>query len=208
MERNNIALIDGDYARRAQIVSALMRKGRYVEPFESLKDFKTRRHDRQVILVHDEGTLIKDVLGWCLSEGHVVSAVAYAEEPDSKSVVSAIRSGAVDYCPWPIDADGLENVLESCEAYSEKEWVSLERTISARKSIERLTPREKEILFSIAAGLSTKEMAKELNISVRTVEVHRTHLICKIGASNSSEAVRVAMEAQLRQFADIATRAI
>jgi len=208
MARNNIALIDGDYTRRARIVSALMRKGRYVEPFESLKDFKTCRHDRQVILVHDEGTLVKDVLGWCLSGGQVVSAVAYAQEPDPKSVVSAIRSGAVDYCPWPIDADGLESVLETCEAIAEKEWISLERTINARKSIDRLTPREKEILFSIAAGLSTKEMAKELNISVRTVEVHRTHLICKIGASNSSEAVRVAMEAQLRQFADFATRAI
>lgn len=208
MERNNIALIDGDYARRARIVSALMQKGRYVEPFESLKDFKTRRHDRQVILVHDEGTLVQDVIGWCLGEGQLVGAVAYAQEPDAKSVVSAIRSGAVDYCPWPIDADSLESILESCEAISEKEWISLERTISARKSLERLTPREKEVLFSIAAGLSTKEIANELKISSRTVEVHRTHLILKIGASNSSEAVRIAMEAQIRKFADIATREI
>jgi FixJ family two-component response regulator len=208
MERNNIAVIDGDYSRRARIVSALMRKGRYVEPFESLQDFKTRRHDRRVILVHDEGTLVQDVLGWCFGEGQLVGAVAYAQEPDAKSVVSAIRSGAVDYCPWPIDADSLESVLESCEAISEKEWVSLDRTIRARKSLERLTPREKEVLFSIAAGLSTKEIANELKISTRTVEVHRTHLILKIGASNSSEAVRIAMEAQIFKFADIATREI
>jgi two-component system response regulator FixJ len=207
MERNNIALIDSDYARRARIVSALMRKGRYVEPFESLKDFMSRRHDRQVVLVHDEGTLVQDVIGWCMNEGQLVGAVAYAQEPDPKSVVSAIRSGAVDYCQWPIDPDSLEDVLESCEAISEQAWVSLERTINARKAIERLTAREKEVLFSITAGLSTKEIAKQLNISIRTVEVHRTHLICKIGASNSSEAVRIAMEAQIKQFAEDATRA-
>jgi two-component system response regulator FixJ len=202
MRRNNIALIDGDYVRRAHLVAALMQKGRHVEPYDGLQDFMTRRHDRQVVLVHDEGTLVQDVLGWCLSEGQLVGAVAYSQEPNPKSVVAAIRSGAVDYCSWPIDADTLESVLEACEAISEKEWVSLERTISARKAIRRLTPREKEVLFSITAGMSTKEIANELKISVRTVEVHRTHLIYKIGASNSSEAVRIAMEAQLRQIAN------
>lgn len=163
-----------------------------------MQEFKTRRHDRQVILVHDEGTLVQDVLGWCLEEGQLVGAVAYGQQPDPKSVVSAIRLGAVDYCPWPMDADSLNGVLETCEAVSESEWVRRERIIAARKSIARLTPREKEVLFSITSGLSTKDIAKNLSISTRTVEVHRTNLICKLGASNSAEAVRIAVEAQLR----------
>lgn len=202
MPKNPIALVDSDYDRCAEIVSALTSRGRIVEAYENLSDFSQRRHDRQIIMVHDEGGLIKDVIEWCQVKGQLVCTVGYSEQPDPKSVVMAIRLGAIDYCSWPFDSLRLNEVLDSIGSISAKEWDSLERLNSARKSLSKLTSREKEILLYISEGLSNKEIAQDLNISIRTVEVHRTHLICKIGAANSFEAVRIAIEAGLRRLPD------
>lgn len=64
----------------------------------------------------------------------------------------------------------------------------------AKSYIPELTRREKEVLAHIANGLSDSEIAKELFISASTVESHRKNLRTKIGARNSAEMVRIAME--------------
>ena len=58
---------------------------------------------------------------------------------------------------------------------------------------ERLTPRERDVLSQIASAASNKEAAKNLGISQRTVEIHRVHIMQKLGAKNTADLVRIVL---------------
>jgi FixJ family two-component response regulator len=58
---------------------------------------------------------------------------------------------------------------------------------------ELLTPREREVLTHIAAGASNKEVGRNLGISMRTVEVHRAHIMEKLCAKNAADLVRIVL---------------
>lgn len=195
MNQAPVALVDSDYARRARIVHALTSAGRHVEPFESLLEFKAKAHDRSIVLVHDEDTLVQDVIQWCRREGQLVGVLVYAESPSPKSLVQAIRFGATDYCQWPLNPEPLQQAVDGCQAIAETEWTRAEKQANARKLIERLTPREKEVLTFMTKGFSNRAIGEQLGISPRTVEIHRGHMLSKLYANNSPDAVRIALEA-------------
>jgi len=66
------------------------------------------------------------------------------------------------------------------------------------KAIDRLTPRERAVLEEITAGASNKEAGRRLGISPRTVEVHRAHIMDKLGARNAADLVRIALGQERR----------
>lgn len=195
MNQAPISLVDSDYARRARIAHALTSAGRHVEPFENLEEFAAKSHDRSILMVHDEGTLVQDVINWCQREGQLVGALVYAQNPAPKAVVQAIRLGATDYCQWPLDTESLQEAVDSCQSLAETEWTRAEKQAFARKLIERLTPREKEVLTYMTKGFSNRAIGEQLGISPRTVEIHRGHMLSKLYANNSPDAVRIALEA-------------
>lgn len=188
MTQAPVSLVDGDYARRARIAHALASTGRHVEPFESLEEFTAKSHDRAVLLV-------RDVINWCQREGQLIGTLVYAQDPSPKAVVEAIRSGATDYCQWPLDPQSLQEAVDACQAIAETQWTRAEKQAFARKLIERLTPREKEVLTYMTKGFSNRAIGEQLGISPRTVEIHRGHMLSKLYANNSPDAVRIALEA-------------
>lgn len=195
MNEAPVSLVDSDYARRARIAHALTSANRHVEPFESLQEFKAKTHDRTIVLVHDEGTLVQDIIQWCRREGQLVGVLVYAQNPTPKAVVQAVRYGATDYCPWPLDPEDLREAVDACHAVAEVDWTRAEKQALARKLIERLTPREKEVLTFMTKGFSNRAIGEHLGISPRTVEIHRGHMLSKLYANNSPDAVRIALEA-------------
>jgi FixJ family two-component response regulator len=69
--------------------------------------------------------------------------------------------------------------------------------IEARDRISTLSTREREVLDWLAEGSSNKAIARELDISPRTVEIHRANMMNKLGARHAAEAVRLRLEAKL-----------
>lgn len=65
--------------------------------------------------------------------------------------------------------------------------------------MNNLTPREKEVMRMIIDGKSNKEMARIIDISPRTIEVHRGNVMRKSGAKNAADLVRMAMESRDKQ---------
>jgi DNA-binding CsgD family transcriptional regulator len=61
------------------------------------------------------------------------------------------------------------------------------------KRVQRLTPREREVLAELIAGASNKEAGRRLGVSPRTIEVHRAHIMEKLGARNAADLVRIAL---------------
>ena len=73
------------------------------------------------------------------------------------------------------------------------------RLIDARRRIDQLSKREREVLDWLSEGCSNKAIARELEISPRTVEIHRANMMDKLGAGHAAEAVRLRLEAGLEK---------
>jgi two-component system response regulator FixJ len=114
---------------------------------------------------------------------------------DVPLAVEAMKLGAVDFLEKPFDDDLLiamvETGLKRAEPEAKQEAVT--REIAGR--IATLSPRERQVMDGLVAGLSNKAIAREYDISPRTIEVYRANVMTKMQAGSLSELVRFAMRA-------------
>lgn len=113
---------------------------------------------------------------------------------DVPLAVEAMKLGAVDFLEKPFDDDRLIRMIEA--AIRQGEPVAKdEAEIVAR--IDSLSPRERQVMEGLVAGLSNKMIARNYDISPRTIEVYRANVMTKMQANSLSELVRLAMRAGL-----------
>jgi two-component system, LuxR family, response regulator FixJ len=117
---------------------------------------------------------------------------------DIPSAVEAIKSGAFDFIEKRLDAANLvARVGEAIEARAHARQEGNgggENLAPAFPGSELLTRREHEVLALIADSATNKEAAQKLGISQRTVEIHRAHIMHKLGAKNSVDLARKVMQ--------------
>lgn len=194
---SKIFLVDGDMRRRATISHCLSQCDIHVEPYESVAELRGHMAEFGLVLIHDDGTAISQAVD-CLAEaGNWMPVIGFAEMPEPRAVVRAIHLGAVDYLAWPFAQGEVVNLIADAAATVETIGNRQTRAYSAKKRVERLSKREREVLLSVANGLSSQKIAEQLEISPRTVEIHRSNMLSKLGASNTSEAIRLAVEADI-----------
>jgi two-component system response regulator FixJ len=111
---------------------------------------------------------------------------------DVQSAVRAMKAGAVDFIEKPYRDDALIAAIESALKDSAPQNRAVEMT-SAAAQIDTLSPREREVLDALVAGHPNKVIAFDLGISVRTVEVHRSRMMDRLGVRQLAEAVRLAV---------------
>jgi FixJ family two-component response regulator len=130
-------------------------------------------------------------------QGQWLPVIGFAQEPDTRQVVSAVLEGAIDYIAWPFTREDITRVVNDAEAKAEVFGSTKLREALARSRVDRLTKREREVLAGVAGGLSNRMIGEKLSISPRTVEIHRANMLTKMGANHTSEAIRIAIEASL-----------
>jgi FixJ family two-component response regulator len=195
--RTSILLVDGNSRRRAAISHNFSGSTLHVEPFEDGAELIARKPDEGVLLVHDEGDAISPLLEAMSQSGNWLPIIAYSEAVVPGRIVEAILHGAVDYLTFPFDAAAVsESAARATERSSAMSGTRLREAV-ARSRIERLTRREREVLAGVADGLSNRKIGERLDISPRTVEIHRANMLGKMGANHTSEAIRIAIEAAL-----------
>lgn len=195
MLSRKLKLVDSDIRRRAAISHALSANGFHVEPFEDIDELAMHWPQTGVILMEDRDDAIALLLQRMVGSGQWLPVVGFSEEPTTHAVVKAVLSGAVDYLGWPFDAGDVKGAYHSAEASMAAIGNSRLREAQARHRVQKLTPREREVLTGITGGLSNRRIGEQLAISPRTVEIHRANMLSKMGVNHTSDAIRIAVEA-------------
>ncbi len=114
---------------------------------------------------------------------------------DVPLAVEAMKLGALDFLEKPFEDDRLIGMIET--ALAESQSGSKNETLSADliARVASLTQRERQVMQGLVTGQSNKTIAREYDISPRTVEVYRANVMTKMQAGNLSELVRFAIRA-------------
>ena len=121
--------------------------------------------------------------------------LAMSGRPDVALAVEAMKLGALDFLEKPVDATKLAAALQPAWAALEASLEQGEARRVAQERLARLTARELDISLALFSGRSNKAVAHDLGISVRTVEMHRAHIMAKLGVKSIAEAAVMATHA-------------
>ena len=116
---------------------------------------------------------------------------------DVPLAVEAMKLGAVDFLEKPFEDDRLTGMIEAAIRRAEPAAKDDAVTQDIAARIATLSPRERQVMEGLIAGLSNKLIARDYDISPRTIEVYRANVMTKMQAASLSELVRLAMRAGL-----------
>ena len=116
---------------------------------------------------------------------------------DVELAVRAMKAGAVDFLEKPYKAEELTEAVERAFERAEQTRESQAARTEAAAKLNALTPREREILQGLRAGMANKMIARWLDLSPRTVEVYRAKMMAKLGVTSLSQALRIALDGEL-----------
>jgi len=123
-------------------------------------------------------------------------AIAVTEPGNVAFAVQAMRAGAVDVLETTVTPERIGQVLHGARTRLAARATGARGPADARARIERLTPRERQVLAALVEGAPNKAIARALDLSPRTVEIHRASLMERLGARSLSDALRVAFTAE------------
>ena len=198
-DRTLIYVIDDDDAVRDSLEALLLAEGFDVLGFGSAEAFlDTGKSSSAACCLLDvrmpgkDGlTLLGELGDWSMTTPIVVMT----GHGDVPMAVKAMKLGAVDFIEKPFDAHVMLTAIRTALRSSRAKVVKSAIDPDLASHIERLTPREREVLEHLVAGGSNKEIGLKLGISPRTVEIHRARLMEKMAADNLAQLIRMALDA-------------
>lgn len=195
-EGQTVFVVDDDPAVRDSIAVMLDQAGFRVCPFASPREFL------DVYSPRDAGCLILDLrmpemsglevqqalqrLGPSLP---VIFLTGYGDVP---TTVRAIKGGAIDFLEKPVTPDTLVDRVRHALAEDDRQRSAQAEQRRVLQRYARLSPRERQVMDLVTQGLGSKEIARELGISHRTVENHRARVLEKMQAQNVADLCRMA----------------
>lgn len=117
----------------------------------------------------------------------VLPVIFLTGHADLPTAVDTVKRGAFDFCEKPFSDNALVDRIEQALAHSATALEQHRKTCSLRARLADLTDRERDVMRLVVDGLPNKLVADQLNISVRTVEVHRARLFDKMGVKSAVE---------------------
>ncbi len=117
----------------------------------------------------------------------VVPVIFLTGHADLPTAVATVKRGAFDFCEKPVSDNALVDRVEQAIASSAAQLEQLRRTTEVRRRLAELTERERAVMRLVVEGLPNKLVADRLDISVRTVEVHRARVFDKMDVKSAVE---------------------
>jgi two-component system, LuxR family, response regulator FixJ len=198
--RREIYVVDDDPDVRGALSAVFSRSGFDVTSLADGESFLTAARHRVpaciLLDVYMPGRSGLEILRDLNADEYDAPILIMSGRGDIPMAVETIRNGALDFIEKPFDPDTVVGRVEDAIAAWERRKKSVGASqIRSRRFSGRdlLTQRELDVLDQIAVGASSKEAARQMGISFRTVEVHRSRIMEKLGAKNSVDLIRIVL---------------
>jgi FixJ family two-component response regulator len=197
-----VYVVDDDEAVRDSLRWLLEGNGFRVTCFDSAERFianLTAIESQRACLILDvrmpgmTGTELHEEL---IGRGVQVSLIFITGHGSVPMAVDSMKKGAVDFLEKPFNDTQLCALVAAAFEKLRDGQEKILGTQRAREMLERLTPREQQVLERIVAGRLNKQIADDLSISIKTVEAHRANIMDKIEARTMADLMKTALAAQ------------
>jgi len=196
-KNSTLHYVGDNHNDRATFAKLCIATGYHCELYDDLTELAAYPPQHGIIVLQDSPSLggLSAAVKRLENLGIWLAVIATGDTPTPSVIVDAIKSGALDYLVAPIDEKRLERCLARISEEAARNSNLRRRRIQANKKLSTLSSREAEVLECLANGLSNKLIARELGISPRTVEIHRSNMMSKIGETHAAGAVRIKLQA-------------
>jgi len=193
MAEGTVHLVDDDPGVRDALAFLLRSRGLHVRAFDggpALLEMLDREGAPRGVFLLDvrmepmTGTRLHDELLARQLRNPVLFLTGHGDIP---MVVEALKKGAFDFLEKPYSDNALADRLEQALAVDAAMQAEGAQAAERSARLASLTEREREVMSRVAAGKLNKVIADELNVSVRTVEVHRARVFAKLGVRSAAE---------------------
>ena len=191
----NVVVLD-DEARVGEMLSRLLSRAGYaVQIFSSPRKFLEEANLAapcclilDVAMPELTGIEIQELLKRAEVPPAIVFMSGGADVPTS---VKAMKAGAIDFLSKPFANKDLLAAVDTALKRAAKDLELHGQILVARAAFSKLTPREQEVCQRVALGLKSKDIAGELGSAVKTVNIHRSRIMAKLGVESVAELVRL-----------------
>lgn len=199
-----VHIIEGDAGQRAQTSYYLSKRGYSPRPYSDLAEFlKTAGSASGCILLGagDNGINLAEQVTTIRSATTELPILIVSDSTPAVAAVAAIKAGAGDCVERSSGPDlivAIENALrrnDNCRGNEAQQQVAAAR-------LKRLSQRERQVLQGLVGGMTNKQIARRLEISPRTVEMHRAHMLSELEAPTSAVAIKLAIMAGVPPLAE------
>jgi FixJ family two-component response regulator len=189
-----VYVIDDEPSMRESIAALLDVAGYRVEVFASALDFHPPLPVRPACVVLD--LFMPELSGAELQQRLLLGPdplpmIFISGQGDVSAAVESMKAGAVDFLAKPFEADALLSAVERALSHDRAAVADRLEGDRLRASVDRLTTREREVLFHVTRGLLNKQVGARLGITERTVKRHRSAIMQKLNAGSLAELVRL-----------------
>ena len=191
-----VFIVDDDASLRESLKDLIRSVGLHVEPFASAQEFlRSKRPDAPGCLVLD--VRLKGVSGLDLQKRMAeadmeIPIIFITGHGDIPMTVQAMKAGAVEFLTKPFRDQDLLDAIQQALERDRKAREQRAKFVELHSRFDSLTPREREVMTLVVAGLLNKQIAGDLGTSEASVKVHRQHVMEKLGAGSLAELVRMA----------------
>ncbi len=197
---STVFVVDDNPGVRKSLRALLESAGFAVETYASSEEFLVAYDpERRGCLVLDvrlrqgTGLDLQDELRRRQALLPIIVLTGHGNVPTS---VRALKAGAVDFLQKPAPPKLLlERIRAALDADRQVHAATAERA-AVTEQLASLTPREREVMELLLAGKTSKEIAAEMNLSVRTIEGHRRMVLSKMNVSSAAQLVRIVLDAR------------
>lgn len=196
-----VHIVDDEEPVRKSLAFLLMMAGFTVRAHESATTFLAgARSAGKACLVTDlrmpdmSGI---DLIGRLKEMGAAIPAIVITGHGDVPMAVAAMKAGAADFIEKPFQDEVLIDAIKRAAGRLGKAADPADDVAATRSRLDSLSERERQVLSAVVAGMPNKTIAYDLNISPRTVEVHRANIMSKMHAGNLPELVRMTIALEL-----------
>ena len=204
--KQSLHFVEADAQIRAELARTGMEAGFHCEIYENFAELMTHPPRSGIIICRDNAEFgrVADIIDRLYSIGIWLPVLAMDFAPTPTRVVEAVKAGALDYLTMPLEPRRLASSVARISGEANRTSADRQHQLELQSRLAKLSTREREVLDALSKGGSNKYIARQLNISPRTVEIHRANMMTKLGARTAAEAIRVRLEVEVPKIPSLA----